>query len=469
VADSDIAWLSATELVAAYQQRSLSPVEVTETMLERIDTFNPLLNAFTDITPDRARTAAKDAEAAYANGSAGPMAGVPITIKDVAFTAGIRTARGSKIYADDVPDFDSPVVSRQLDAGAVMLGKTTTPEFGWKGETTSPLSGSTRNPWNLERTPGGSSGGAAACVAAGIGPIGHGSDGAGSIRIPASFSGVFGIKPTLGLVPVYPASAICDLAVHGPLTRTVADAALFLNVTAGTDTHDRTSWTSGIDYLAALRNLDLRGLCVAWSSDLGFAPIEPEVAALATSAANVFSDLGCKVVDAHPDLPDPWPIEHTLWSAAMAGSRLHDFAQVREIMDPGLVAIIDEAQGMSAAMVGRARIDLSTYASAWAQFMDGFDLVLTPTLPCTAFPVGQDQPGSVNGVPTSYLGWTAFTYPFNLAGLPAATVPCGFDVEGLPVGLQIVGKLKQDDLVLRAAAAFEAARPWKAFRPAITG
>src|SRR4051812_45148193 len=231
--------MSATQLIAAYQSGDLSPVEVADHLLARIDVVNPDLNAFTDVTADRARSAAREAESAWRENRALPLSGVPLTIKDIAFTKGIRTMRGSRIYENDVPDFDSPAVSRVLAAGAVMLGKTTTPEFGWKGETTSPVTGSTRNPWNLERTPGGSSGGAAACVAAGIGPIGHGSDGAGSIRIPAAFSGVFGIKTTIGLVPVYPASAIGDLAVHGPLTRTVADAALFLNATAGYDPRDR--------------------------------------------------------------------------------------------------------------------------------------------------------------------------------------------------------------------------------------
>ena len=467
MSDTSIPWLSATELIAAYRARAISPVEVTEALLARIQRLNPTINAFTDITADLALQQARAAAEAYGNGTAGLLAGVPVTIKDVAFTKGIRTARGSKIYADAVPEFDSPVVARTLEAGAVLLGKTTTPEFGWKGETSSPLTGATRNPWNLDRTPGGSSGGAAACVAAGIGPIGHGSDGAGSIRIPAAFSGVFGIKSTIGLVPIYPASAIADLAVHGPLTRTVADAALYLNATAGYDPRDRISWSSGIDYLAALDDLDLSGLRIAWSSDLGFAAIEPEVQQIATEAAGVFTELGSHVVADHPELPDPWPIENVLWMAAMAGSRMDDFESVRDIMDPGLAAVIDEGRTLTGAEVGHARIQQNSYAASWAMFMENYDLLITPTLPCTAFPVGQDQPGSINGTPTGYLSWTAFTYPFNLAGLPAATVPCGFAADGLPVGLQIVGRLKQDDLVLRAAAAFEKARPWAQLRPPV--
>ncbi len=467
MSNDDLAYRSATDLITDYRSGALSPVEVTESLLQRIEEINPVLNAFTDVTADIALDAARAAETAYANGTAGPMAGVPITIKDLAFTAGVRTARGSRIYADNVPDFNSPFVDRVLNAGAVMLGKTTTPEFGWKGETTSLVHGSTHNPWNLERTPGGSSGGAAACVAAGLGPIAHGSDGAGSIRIPAGFSGVFGLKPTVGLVPVYPPSAIGELAHHGPLSWTVRDSALTLNVTSGHDPRDRFSWTSTDDYLHALDDLNISNLRIAWSKDLGYAAVENDVWQTAARAAKVFESLGCTVVEDHPNLPDPWMIEHTLWSTAMAASRSHDFEQVREIMDPGLVRVIEEGHQFSGAEVAKARIDQAHYASAWAEFMSGYDLVLTPTLPCTAFPFGQDQPGSVAGVETSYLSWTAFTYPFNLTGQPAATVPCGFGDDGLPVGLQIVGRLRDDALVLRAAAAFEAAQPWQGTRPGL--
>ncbi|MDQ2681957.1 MAG: amidase [Chloroflexota bacterium] len=467
MATDDYAYRSARDLIEGYRAREFSPVEVTDALLNRIDRINPAINAFTDITADLARDAARASEKRWQNEEAHALDGVPLTIKDIAFTAGVRTARGSRIYADSVPDFNSPFVDRVLNAGAIMLGKTTTPEFGWKGETTSPVSGTTRNPWNLDRTPGGSSGGASACVAAGLGPIAHGTDGAGSIRIPAGFAGVFGIKPTIGLVPVYPASAVGDLAHHGPLSWTVADAALTLDVTAGHDPRDRFSWTPDGSYLAALNNLDLAGLRIAWSKDLGYAAVENEVATVTAEAARVFADLGCEIVEAHPDLPDPWPIEHVIWSTAMAASRAHDLDAVREIMDPGLVRVIEEGQRFTGPEAAKARIDQGLYAAAWSDFMGDYDLLLTPTLPCTAFPVGQDQPGSVAGVETSYLSWTAFTYPFNLTGQPAATVPCGFGADGLPIGLQIVGRLRDDALVLRAAAAFEQARPWQGRVPAI--
>jgi aspartyl-tRNA(Asn)/glutamyl-tRNA(Gln) amidotransferase subunit A len=458
--------LSAGELIGGYSSGAISPVEVSEAMLARIDRLNPQLNAFTDFTGDIARAAAKKAEADYRAGAAGPLSGVPVTIKDITFIEGLRCRRGSKIYADDAPaSFSSPFVQRVLDAGAVLLGQTTTPELGWKGETTSPVSGTTRNPWNLERTPGGSSGGAGACIAAGIGTMAHGTDGAGSIRIPSGFSGIFGLKPSIGLVPVFPASGVADLAYHGPMTWWVRDAALMLNVVAGADPRDRTSWDSNVDYVDALADLDLRGLRVAWSQDLGYAAIEPEIAALAENAAKVFADLGAEVVDDHPNLPDPWPIEHVLWVAAMAGGRRDDFDQVRDIMDPGLADLVEQGQKFTAADVARARTDQGIYAAAWADWLRDYDLLLTPTLPCPAFPVGENYPATINGRETSYLSWTAFTYPFNLNGLPAATVPCGFASDGLPAGLQIVGRLKDDALVLRAAAAFEQARPWHGTRP----
>jgi aspartyl-tRNA(Asn)/glutamyl-tRNA(Gln) amidotransferase subunit A len=302
-------------------------------------------------------------------------------------------------------------------------------------------------------------------VAAGIGPIAHGTDGAGSIRIPSSFSGIFGHKPSLGLVPVFPASAVGDLAYHGPMTWHVRDAALLLDVVAGHDPRDRFSWDSADSYLAALSNLHLGGLKVAWSRDLGYAAVEPEVANIAEQAAKVFTDLGCEVVEDHPKLPDPWPIEHVLWVAAMAGARRDDFDQVRDIMDPGLAELVDAGRSLSAADVAKARIDQGTYAAAWGDWMRQYDVLLTPTMPCTAFPVDRSNPATIAGLPVSYLSWTAFTYPFNLSGQPAATVPCGFAGDGLPVGLQIVGRHRADALVLRAAAAFEQARPWHTVRP----
>ena len=465
VAGNELVYLSAIELRDRFRRRELSPVESTSAILERIERLNPTLGAYVTVTGDLARGQAREAERAYAAGSAAPLAGIPISIKDLTATRGIRTTRGSLLYEEWVPDFDAPFVERVNAAGAVTLGKTNTPEYGWKGESTNRVFGATENPWRPGRTAGGSSGGAAAAIAAGLGPLAQGSDGAGSIRIPSAFCGIFGIKASYGLVPSYPASALVDLSHMGPMTRTVADAALLLNATAGYDPRDRLSWSSGVDYLAAIENLDLTGLRVAWTPDLGFAAVEPDAANAAEAAAMKFVDLGCEVVDDHPKLEDPWPIVDAIWSSAMAANNVDDFDEVRPLLDQGRVAVMEAAASLSGIDLAVAHLQRLAYHQAWREFMERYDLVLTPTLPLGAFPTGLDQPGSVNGTPTNYLSWTAFTYPFNVTGQPAATVPCGFDRDGLPLGLQIVGRSRDDATVLRAAAAFEAIAPWAHLRP----
>jgi aspartyl-tRNA(Asn)/glutamyl-tRNA(Gln) amidotransferase subunit A len=465
VPENDICFLSALDLRDRYRRRELSPVEVTEAVLARIDRLNPSLTAYVTVTSGMAREHAKTAERAYAAGEAGPLAGIPISIKDLTPTRGIRTTRGSLLSADWVPDEDAPFVERVYAAGAVMLGKTNTPEFGWKGDSGNRVVGPTHNPWRQGRTAGGSSGGGAAAVAAGLGPLAQGSDGAGSIRIPCGFCGIFGLKPSFGLVPQYPPSAMGDLSHMGPMTRTVRDAALLFTVTAGADSRDRFSWSSGIDYLAALDRIDVAGLRVAWSPDLGYAPVDPAVRETTAAAARRFEDLGCHVEEVTPGLPNPWDIVDVIWASATAGTHHDDLAQVRERLDPGRVAVAEHGLTLTAADLASALLRRNTYALAMRTFMDPYDLLLTPTLPCTAFPAGHDHPGQIAGTPTTYLSWTAFTYPFNLTGQPAATVPCGFDASGLPIGLQIVGRWHDDVTVLRAAAAFETIAPWAHLRP----
>ncbi len=465
MSNQELCFLSAMDLKERFTSRELSPVEVTEAILSEIDRVNPALNAFVTVTSDLARAQARSAERAYTTNIAATLAGIPISIKDLTLTKGIRTTRGSLLYKDWVPDEDAPFMDRIYDTGAVVLGKTNTPEFGWKGESTNRVVGSSHNPWKYGRTPGGSSGGGAAAVAAGLGPLAQGSDGAGSIRIPCGFCGIFGLKPSWGLVPQYPSSGVIELAHLGPMTRTVRDAALMLNATAGEDARDRSSWSSGIDYLAALDNTDLTGLRVAWSPDLGYANAEPEVRDATAAAAKRFEELGCHVEEAHPKLQDPWNLLDTIWSAGMAVVNCDNLEEVRDLVDPGRLQIIEAGMKLMATDLASAFLQRSLYFQAWRQFMERFDLILTPTLPCTAFPVGQDHPGTVAGKPTTYLGWTPFTYPFNLTGQPAATVPCGFDSDGLPIGLQIVGRWRDDTTVLRAAAAFEAIASWARSRP----
>ncbi|HEX2282917.1 MAG TPA: amidase [Thermomicrobiales bacterium] len=460
----DVCYLPAVELRDHYLSRALSPVEVTETVLARMDRLEPTLNAFITPTPDLAMQNAREAELAYARGDAGPLAGIPTSIKDLTLTRGIRSTRGSLLMKDYVPDFDPPVVERLYSAGIVMLGKTNTPESGWKGETTNRVSGSTHNPWNHGRTPGGSSGGASAAIAAGMGPLAQGSDGAGSIRIPSSFAGIFGLKPSFGLVPQYPASAMELFSHVGPMTRTVADAALMLTVMAGEDVRDRLSWSSGIDYLAALKP-DVSGLRVAWSPDLGYARLDPDVRAVTEAAVGLLRDLGCEVVDATPEMGDPWDLVDIIWSGSQAGVYGDQPAEVRDLLDPGLARLVESGMRLSGAEFVAAHTRRASYYQSMRRFMEEFDLLLTPTLPITAFEVGKDHPGEICGKPTTYLGWTAFAYPFNITGLPAASVPCGFDRNGLPIGLQIVGRWRDDQSVLNAAAAFEQAAPWAGDRP----
>jgi aspartyl-tRNA(Asn)/glutamyl-tRNA(Gln) amidotransferase subunit A len=378
---------------------------------------------------------------------------------------GIRTTRGSLRYKDSVSDFDAPIIERFHEAGAVILGKTNLPEFGWKGDSTNRIIGSTHNPWKHGRTAGGSSGGGTAALAAGLGPLAQGSDGAGSIRIPASFCGIYGLKPSWGLIPQYPASAVELLSHLGPMTRTVADAAVMLNVMAGADSRDRLSLPTDTDYLTALE-ADIAGLRVAWSPDLGYALVDPEVREIVAKAALRFEELGCHVEEAHPDLEDPWEsIVHVIWASTFAGLHLHDLDAVRDQIDPGLVTVIEQGLQLSGAEVAIAYAQRNDYYHVWRQFMERYDLLLTPALPVTAFPAGDDHPGQIDGQPTTYLSWTAFTYPFNITGQPAASVPCGFASDGLPVGLQIVGRWRDDVTVLRASAAFEALAPWVEKRP----
>ena len=464
--NESIAYLSASELRDRYRTKAQSPVEVTRAVLDRIDRLNPVLNAFTVVTAELALEQAHAAERAYAAGDAPPLAGIPISIKDLTPTRGIRTARGSLLDPDWVPDEDAPVVERLYAAGAVMLGKTNTPELGWKGDSGNRVFGPSFNPWDLTKTPGGSSGGAAAAVAAGLGPLAQGSDGAGSIRIPAAFCGIFGFKQSFGLIPQYPPSAVGDLSHLGPMTRTVRDAAMMLNVMAGADGRDRLSWSSGIDYT---RDLDagVRGLRVAWSPTLGYAQVANDVLESAERAAMAFRELGCEVEQVDPIIRDPGNILDVMWSGSMAGYFAGRLDDVRALLDPGLLEVIHRAASLSAADMAHALQQRNTYYTGMRQFMDlqRFDLLLTPTLPVTAFTAGLDEPDGWQRSTLAPLDWTPFTFPFNLTGQPAATVPCGSDQNGLPIGLQIVGRWRDDNTVLRAAAAFESLMPWTQLRP----
>jgi aspartyl-tRNA(Asn)/glutamyl-tRNA(Gln) amidotransferase subunit A len=462
---TDPSLFSARELRRCYQSRELSPVEVVESTLRRIETVDPLLGAFVTVCADRALEEAHRAERQFATSpetaSMQPLLGVPLSIKDMVATKGIRTTMGSLTRKDWIPDFDPPVVERIKQSGAVLLGKTNTSEYGWKGDSGNRIVGPTRNPWSRERTAGGSSGGAAAALAAGLGPLALGADGAGSVRIPASFCGVVGLKPSFGLIPWYPSSGVPLFAHHGVLSRTVSDAATFLDVLAGPDPRDPLSISERPDvFSSAIDSIDLRGLKIGWSPRLKDASVEPEVAELVASAVSVFTELGCTVEEVEPDFDDPYPILDVIWSVGHATRHRHDLEEVRDLLDPGLLPVIEAGLERSGVDVGAAMFARSEYIENMRQFMASYDILLTPTVPIEAFSAGADQPGSVAGRTTEYLSWTPFTYPFNITGQPAVSVPCGCTLAGLPVGLQIVGQWRDDAQVLKVAAAFEVARPW---------
>jgi len=458
----ELALLPAVTLARMIRARAVSPVEVLDAVLDSVAHHEPSLNSFCTMMVEDARLAARTAESAVMRGEAlGPLHGVPVTIKDLLLTRGVRTMRGSRLYADFIPSENAPTVDRLLEAGAILFGKTTTPELGWKGATDSPLTGVTRNPWNLACTPGGSSGGAAAAVAVGCGPLGVGTDGGGSVRIPASFCGIFGLKPSVGRVAVYPPSAVGMLSHIGPLAFSVRDAALLLDGMAGPDPRDATCLPSeGISYLEACAG-GVRGLRIAWSPTLGYAPVTDEIRALCERAARVFADeLGAEVVEADPGFANPASAFKLLWACGLRASLAAYLPHRAGEMDPGLVGMLDTYQDAPARDLAAAHIERSRLYDTVQRFFDRYDLLLTPTMPTTAWRADAPIPLEIAGKPTAEFRYTPFTFPFNMTGHPAATVPCGVAADGMPVGLQVIGPRWADARVLRAAAAFEEARPW---------
>ena len=468
MSEADLRYAPATQLASLIRAKKLSPVELTRAVLERIERLNPVVNAFCTVTADAALDAARAAEHAIIRGEPlGPLHGIPFSIKDLHFTRGVRTMSGSFIFVDRVPDVDPPFVRRLKDAGGIMVGKTTTPEFGWKAIGDSPLTGITRNPWNTAVTTGGSSAGAGAAAAAGLGPLHQGSDGAGSIRIPSGFCGIYGLKPTYGRVPTWPVSNTDYTSHVGPMTRTVADAALMLSVMAGPDEWDRTSLEgTPQDYVGALAR-GVGGLRVAFSPDLGGLAVDAEVATVVREAAHVFDGLGCVVEEVKPGFADSHDLIRCMWSAHEAGIYAQYLPRWRDRMDPGLVACIEDGLRYSMVEYVEARGRKFAFWDSVRPLFEKYDLLLTPTISVAAFPVGRLNPADWPQHPWDWLGWASFSYPFNFTGQPAASVPAGFTQAGLPVGLQIVGRRFADLTVLQASAAFEAARPWGERRPAL--
>jgi aspartyl-tRNA(Asn)/glutamyl-tRNA(Gln) amidotransferase subunit A len=458
---TDISQLSATDLLRLYRRREVSPVDVTRDALDRIARFEPQINAFVLVDENGALETARASEARWAKGEPmGLVDGLPATIKDIIDVKGQPTRKGSLTTPDTPAAHDAPAVARLKEQGAVILGKTTTPEFGWIGACHSPLTGITRNPWNLTRTTGGSSGGAAAAALLNLGVLHLGTDGAGSIRIPSAFSGVFGIKPSYGRVPAYPASVFTVIAHQGPLTRTVTDAALMLSVIGEPDMRDTTAWnTPAPDFRIGLDD-GVQNLRIAWSPHLGYVKeLDADVEAAAHKAAQVFADLGAHVEEVDPGFAEPIDIEKPIWYGV--ASTIVDAVPPaeREKMDEGLRRMADKGRHTSLADYLSAHTQRTELALHMLRFHQRYDLLLTPQMPVPAIEAGRVTPAD-GRFGDDWINWSPYTYPFNLTQQPAASVPCGFSSDGLPVALQIVGPPRRDEMVLRAARAYESACPF---------
>ncbi len=469
----ELSYLPAIELQRLVRSRELSPVEIVDALLERIARLNPTLSAFITVTGERARAEAKAAEGRAIRGQfLSPLDGLPYSLKDLEPTAAVRTTFGSKWFEHHVPAEDGAVAARLRASGGILLGKTNTPHFGYKDMCDNLIGPPCRNPWKLDRTSGGSSGGAAAALATGLGPLAHGSDGAGSIRIPAALCGVVGFKPSFGRVPFHPSPDYWSARSHnGPMARTVRDAALMLTAIAGPDARDPlTIEALPPDYVEACDGR-LAGLRVAWGGNLGYAAVDPEVATIAEAAAKRFADLGCTVDAPAIPWPNPRDFHKIIWEVGLAGRHIERMTERPDWIEPTLARMIVNAGRLSAVEYAKALLARTTFYNAVYEFFETYDLLLTPTMPVGAWSVEsgpEEGPREVGGEATlGMFDRLAFTYPFNLTGQPAISVPCGFTREGLPVGLQIVGRWHADTLVLRAAAGFEALQPWAHHRPPV--
>jgi amidase len=465
----DLCFTPATRLARLIRRRAVSPLEVTRAVLARIERVNPRLNAYCTVAAESALAAARAATARLARGRAlGPLHGIPVSIKDLTPTRGIRTTWGSRIYEHHVPDEDGLIVERLKAAGAIILGKTNTPEFGAGANTRNDVFGATRNPWNPALTCGGSTGGGAVALATGLGPLAQGSDLGGSLRIPAAFCGVVGFRTSPGLVPVYPTALAWDTyGVQGPMARTVADVALMLAAIAGPDPRAPLSYPIDVQaFTAAVARPRVHGMRVAWGGDLGVTPIDPEIRAVARAAADVFATLGARVDEAHPDFGGVHEVVLTSRAARMVAFHDDKLPKWRDVMQPNLVGNIEAGLRLDAAAIGRAERLRTALWHRVRTFFERYDLIVVPTTAVKPFPIEEWYPKAIAGRPmTNYIEWVLMTYAFTVIGVPAISVPCGFTRDGLPVGLQIAGRWRDEPTVLRAAAAFEAARPWADRRP----
>ena len=470
--DNEMCFAPATELRELIQSKKVSVPELVELFYRRIEEFNPKLNAYLAMRPDQAMAEAEAAQEAVQRGDAlGPLHGIPISVKDLEVTKDIPSTMGSLLFKDRTPEMDSVVVERIRQAGAIILGKTNTPEFGQSGTTENKLGDACRNPWNLERTPGGSSGGAAAALASGLCTIATASDGGGSIRIPASFSGVFGIKPTQGRVPRfggYGRPAANHFSQSGPMSRTVADTALLLQVLAGPDSRDPTCLREEPPDFASDLNVGVRGLRMAWSTDLGYAGVDPEVARITGQAARVFDELGATVEEPALVIEDPFPAFWDVFATATYTSYGHLLDDHRDEFTDYVRRGLEHGAQLTGADLSRGLLRVDQLRRQMEEFFDQYDLLLTPTMAVSAFPIEQ-RPSVIGGKQVDpFWGYLPFTFPINMTGQTASSVPCGFSAEGMPIGLHIIGPKGAEARVLQASAAFEQARPWSGHRPPVS-
>jgi aspartyl-tRNA(Asn)/glutamyl-tRNA(Gln) amidotransferase subunit A len=454
----ELNWLSAAKLLKGYRKGDFSPLDVAKACLAQMARHEHCLNAMQLVDETTTMAMAKASEQRWYRGEPlGALDGVPTLIKDIVLVSGWPTMRGSKTTDKNQPwNKDAPCVTRLRENGAVFMGMTTTPEFGWKGVTDSPLSGITRNPWNTEKTAGGSSGGSAAGLAAGYAPIAIGTDGGGSIRIPAAFTNTFGLKPSFGRVPAWPLSVYGTVAHIGPMTRTVKDAALMMNVIAQPDNRD---WHAlpfdNADYVKGLKG-SLNGFKIAFSPSLGYVDVDPEIAHLVREAVRTLTELGAQVEEVDPGFDDPVKCFRDIWWGGARFALGSLSPEKKALLEPALADVVEQATALTFADVYEANRQRGLLGSHMRQFMSKYDALITPTLPVTAFDAGRLEPGSADAK-GKWVNWTPFTYPFNLTQQPAASVPCGFTAQGLSAGLHIVGRMYQDQTVLRIAHAYEKA------------
>ncbi|PCC97925.1 amidase [Halopseudomonas pelagia] len=461
----DILKMTAVELLEHYRDKDLSPVEVASAMLDQIERVDSHTNGFCLVDRDTTLSLAAESEQRYQRGEAhGLVDGVPVAVKDVFLTPMWPTLRGSHtVDPATTLNKSAPATAALARHGYVPIGKTTTPELGWKGVTDNPVDGVTNNPWNPDKTAGGSSGGSGVAVALGMAPLALGTDAGGSIRIPAAFCGIVGLKPSFGEIPHWPASPFGTLAHAGPMTWTVEDAALMMNVLTEADHRDTNAVPRrGIDYLANLKK-GVKGLKIAYSPNLGYVDVNPEVDAAVAEAARVFESLGAEVVRVDPGFSDPLAAFGHLFYGGAANAMRDLGPKKRALMDPELVKVSEKAARLSMLEYMGAVNESMALRERMANFHQKYDLLLTPSIPITAFKTGREVPEDWPS--TRWPTWTPFTYPFNMTGQPGLSVPCGFDQAGLPISLQLVGARFNDALVLQAGYAYQQAAPLTDRRP----